>query len=352
MKIFVSIVSYRDPLLVDTINSLLETASGRHKITIGVFEQTVIENSLVTINPHLVEHPQIRYKRIDPIYSEGVGWARAINAMQIEDEDLMYQIDSHMVFDNDWDRYLVNDWKKARDKVGHDRVIITGSCMNYSIENGSIHRHTTATAMTCKVKYFHYQDNSIIGAHGELIPATKDVEPAIHICAGNFLMPTKWVKEVGINHKVFFDGEEQLLVLSSLAKGYKLFHPRSLHCYHFVGSGNYVTKQWHEPIITMDQYGAFVKRSIDQLTDFIDNIDEDILEEYREWSGVDYINERLEPKAISKQMTVPDGVIEPFDAKKRRKLAASYQPQPSELVIEEQLVSEESPEEPETETDK
>jgi hypothetical protein len=318
MKIFVSIVSYRDPLLARTVESILNQASSRHQITVGVFEQTVVEDSLETVAPVWVNHPQVRYKRIDPIYSEGVGWARAINAMQIEDEDFIYQIDSHMLFDRDWDRYLVNDWKKAKAKVGTDKIVITGSCFSFDIEeNGEPRLHTNYYPMTCKVGYFHFQDNNILGAHGDLVDRTNDVEPAIHICAGNFFTHTNWVKNVGINHKVFFDGEEQLMVLSSLANGYKLFHPRQLYCYHFTGTGDYVTKQWHKPIITMEQYGQYVRKSIKQLNDYLDHIDEDVLEEYREYSGVDYINQRLEDRAISKTINAPP-VPEPFDVRKRK----------------------------------
>lgn len=306
MKIFVSIVSYRDPLLVDTINSVLSQASSRHQITVGVLEQTVHENSLEVVSPDLIADTRVRYKRIDPIYSEGVGWARAVNAMQVEDEDFIYQIDSHMMFDKDWDRYLVNDWRKARDKTGSDKVIISGSCFTYELdEKNKPKLHRNYHPMTCKVKYFHYQDNNILGAHGDLCDKTQNVEPAIHICAGNFFTHTEWLKNVGINHKVFFDGEEQLMVLSSFAKGYKIFHPRELHCYHFIGSGEYVTKQWHQPLISNEQYGLYVHRSIKQLNDFLNNVDEDILEEYRQYSGVDYINKKLEERAITRTIRHP-----------------------------------------------
>lgn len=324
MKIFVSIVSYRDPLLKETIKSLLEEASGRHEVVIGVFEQTNTEGSLVTEAPEYTNHPQVRYKRIDPQYSEGVGWARAINAMQVEDEQLFYQIDSHMVFDKDWDRYLVNDWKKARSITGSDKVIITGSCLTFDLdEHGAISKHKNHYPMTCQVKYFHYQDNNIIGAHGDLVDKTDTVEPAIHICAGNFFVHTDWLHNVGIDHKVFFDGEEQLMVLKSYSKGYKLFHPRQLHCYHYVNTGKYITKQWVEPLITDQQYGNFVQRSILQLTNFLDEIDEDILEEYRQYSGVDYINQRLEEKAITTRINLPNGIIEPYDVRKRQKASNS-----------------------------
>jgi hypothetical protein len=320
MKIFVSIVSYRDPLLKMTVENVLQQASSRHEITVGIFEQTVVEDSLETVAPELVSNEQVRYKRIDPIYSEGVGWARAINSMQIEDEDFLYEIDSHMLFDKDWDRHLVNDWRKARSKAGTDKVIITGSCFSFDLDKqGNPILHTNYYPMTCKVGYFHYQENNILGAHGDVIDRTEDVEPAIHICAGNFFTHTDWVRNVGINHKVFFDGEEQLMVLSSIANGYKLYHPRELHSYHYIGTGDYVTKQWHKPLITMEKYGEFVQKSIKQLSDYLEQIDEDILEEYREYSGVDYINQRLEPKCVVKSMNPPPDVLEPLDVQKRKK---------------------------------
>lgn len=303
MKIFVSIVSYRDPQLKDTIMSLFDNKSTRHDITIGVFEQTALEDSLVTIDPQLATHPNVRYKRIDPIYSEGVGWARAINALQVEDEDFYYQIDSHMRFDKDWDRMLVNDWRKGRDAHGTNKILITCCCNNYDIdENGKDFLHRQGFPMTGKVKYFHYQDNNIIGAHGSIIGATENIEPAIHICAGNMFTHRDWLQDVGNNPRIYFDGEEQWLTLMSFAKGYHLYHPRVIGCYHYIGTAEYVTKQWFQPIITMEKYGQLVHKSIAELNTLLEEIDEDVLIAYHQYSGVDYINKRLDEKALSKEI--------------------------------------------------
>ena len=305
MKIFVSIVSYRDPQLKDTIKSLLDNKSGRYEIIIGVFEQTALEDSLITINPALANHPSIRYKRIDPIYSEGVGWARAINALQVEDEDFYYQIDSHMRFDPDWDRWLINDWRKGRDKHSTDKILITCCCNNFDIDeegNDNLHRH--AFPMTGKVKYFHYQDNHLIGAHGSIIGATENIEPAIHICAGNMFTHVNWLTDVGNNPRIYFDGEEQWLTLMSFSGGYHLYHPRVIRCYHYIKTSEYITKQWYQPIITMEKYGQLVRKSIGELNKLLEEIDEDVLIAYHEYSGVDYINKRLDDRARSKEMNV------------------------------------------------
>ena len=93
-SIFVNIASYRDNLLIPTIKSLMHNESGRNKIYYGIFEQTKVEESLLKKCPEIVEQENVRYKRIDPEYSDGAVWARAINSMQVYDEDLFYQIDS------------------------------------------------------------------------------------------------------------------------------------------------------------------------------------------------------------------------------------------------------------------
>lgn len=302
MKIFVSIVSYRDPLLRLTLESLIENKSRRHEATYSILEQTALEESLEALHPELVSRPDVVYKRIDPIYSDGVGWARAVNAMNLRDEDLYYQIDSHMLFDPNWDRMLVEDYKLGVEQADTDRVIITGSCKVFGLDEHGEVCYKTPERWTSSVKYFTYhKNNDIMGAHGDVRPPSEDITPAIHICAGNFFTHAAWVKNVGINHKIFFDGEEQLMTLESFEAGYCMFHHREIGCYHFNGSGDYVTKQWHKPLITMEEYGRRVWRSQQQLAEYLKRVPEYVLEAYREYSGVDYINQTVEDRGIAKQ---------------------------------------------------
>lgn len=299
MKIFVSVCSYRDPLLRHTIRSLLDNKSQRHEVTIGIFEQTAHEGSLETLDPELTTHTNVRYKRIDPIFSEGVGWARHINALQVEDEELFYQVDSHMLFDPNWDRQLVNDWRKGAALHNTNKIIITGSCKNFDIdEEGNLIKHVEYHPVSCKVKYFPYQSSDILGVSGILIPATKELVPSNYTFAGNFFTHVEWLKDVGINPRIFFDGEEQWMMLRSFIEGYRIYYHRSIICYHYVNTGKYITKQWHEPIITDDQYSFFVRRSVNEFKKLIDNADEDVLETFYEYTGVDYINKKIDSHAL------------------------------------------------------
>lgn len=316
-KIFVNVCSYRDRLLAPTLQSILETESGRNEITYGVFEQTRLEDSLQTKHPDLVKHPRVRYKRIDPEFSDGVVWARCINSMQIYDEEFQYQIDSHMLFDKDWDHQLILDYNHACKVANTDKVLLTSGTKNYDLSGDQITKHTLNGDITVKLGYFQFDKNLRLHAHGPWVPGTETVTPAIHICAGNFFMPTKWVKEVGYNTRIFFEGEEQMFVITSILAGYKIFHHRKIRVYHYLRSSSHESKQVINPVANPERLKLNQQRSEKELVDYIYSLDESQLEEYRKITGVDYINRKLEYRAISRAITPNPGVVNDWETPDR-----------------------------------
>jgi hypothetical protein len=297
MKIFVSICSYRDPLLHYTLESLIENKSDRHEATYSILEQAVYKDSLEKLYPELVAREDVFYKRIDPQYSDGVGWARKVNSLNVRDEDFFYQIDSHMLFDPNWDRYLVEDYKKGVKKSGSKKVIIDGGTKTYTLdENGVPVKHIEANGVTTYAKYFMWGHNSILGVHGHHVPPTNDVISTSHLFAGNLFTHTEWLKNVGINHLSFFDGEEHLLTMTSFEAGYYMYAPTEIHTYHFSGSGEYTTKQWFKPVISMERYSNCVQLSIKQWTSYLENVEESVLIDYYKYCGVDYIGKKIEDR--------------------------------------------------------
>jgi hypothetical protein len=305
MKIFVSVVSFRDPLLKYTVKSLLDERSGENEITIGVFEQTCLEDSLITVDPELANHTNVKYKRIDPEYADGVVWARKINAAHIEDEDFMYQVDSHMLFNKNWDRYLLQDWELGRQKAKNTRVVLTAACHNFKLEDGEPFKlYDPNHHKTSRGRYFTFQKSiRRPAAHGEHTDRTEDVEPAIHIFAGNFFAPVRWVEEIGYDARIFFDGEEHYMVLKSFINGWSIFNQREMHCFHFLGTHEYVTKHWIDPIT--DKYGPLTFRGQKYWKKFIESISDEDLKKYHEYSGVDYINGVIEERAFTRQILDP-----------------------------------------------
>jgi ribosomal protein S8 len=311
-KIFVNICSYRDNLLVPTVLSLLETESGRNQITYGIFEQTAYDDSLEKNHPELANHPKVRYKRIDPKYSDGVMWARHINSLQVEDEEFQYQIDSHMIFDKDWDNFLILDYNQASRIENSDKIVLTSNCKNYDLYKNTITKHIMDGEISSKIGYYQFDKNLRLSAHGNWKESPKIVEPGIHICAGNFFTTTKWLKDVGYNTKIFFGGEEQVISLASFLAGYKIYHQRKIKVYHYLNSVNHKTKQTIDPI---NEERVALRQTISEkaLIDYIYSIKEEELEKYRKATGVDYINRKLEKRCIATLANIPAGIVNDWE---------------------------------------
>jgi hypothetical protein len=294
--------------------NLVGTKSGLCNVTVGVFEQTKFEESLEAHHPELLQYPWIRYKRIDPEYSDGVGWARHINSLQLTNEDFYYQIDSHAVFDINWDRELIKDYQLAAQKYNNNKIVITTNCKNYFLnEQGRPVKEEENLAIACRSTFFYFADDYMLGAHGEWVDATSDVTDAYHIFAGNLFTRSDWVREVGINPRMFFHGEEQYLTLASFASGYQLCHSRQIHCYHYRESNTHVTKPWINPVISQKEIDKKRHISHRELRSFIMSLDDEILESYRKYSGVDYINRKIEKRALSWSLKAPAEMVNDWE---------------------------------------
>lgn len=299
-KIFVSIASFRDNLLHPTILSLMQNESGRNEIVYGIFEQIKLEDSLQVKHPDLISKPNIRYKRIDPEFSDGAVWARAINAMQIYDEDFFYQIDSHMLFDKNWDHYLILDYHRAKKLADTEKIILSTGTKNYEVSDNQILIHTLTEDITVKFGYYQFKKNLELRVHGPWVAATNEVTPAIHAVAGNFFTITKWIKDVGHNSRLFFDFEEPYMAISSILAGYKIFHQRKIKCYHYLDVANHKSKQEIDPVVPISRISANKKREESEFIEYIYSLGEERLNEYFKITGVDYINRKLEDRAISR----------------------------------------------------
>lgn len=297
-KIFVNIASYRDPLVDLTIRSLLENKSGNHDIIVSFLDQSDDDNlSLLELDPNII------YQKIDPRYTNGVGWARHINSLNLSDEDFYYQIDSHVVFDKNWDEYLIADYFKGVKHYNTDKIILSSACKSYIMdENGSPVKLGTEDKRPFLVRFIKecgFLDDKYLNPHGnwyKIIPED-EVIPAIHLHAGNVFTHGDYIKNVGICPYLYFNGEEQHLTLNSFAHGYTLLHHTSIHIYHFNGSNEHISKPWNHTIQDFSRIQRFQQLGFAYWKNYMKTIDAEILEKFFEYSGVDYINEVLEPRA-------------------------------------------------------
>mgnify|MGYP001216855663 CR=1 FL=1 len=122
MKIFVSIASYMDHQLEETIDSCLENAHFKDRIHIAVCDQSEKFNQTV--------HDKVKYYTfIDYRSARGPCWARHLLQTVMQDEEYYLQVDSHTLFHEDWDVHLAHHI----DKLGKNAIIST-----YPLDHKSI----------------------------------------------------------------------------------------------------------------------------------------------------------------------------------------------------------------------
>jgi len=104
-KIFISIASYRDPLLFFTLKNAYVNAVHPDNIVFAIVDQND-ENQRNQMKK-LPFFKQIRYCHIYPEDTLGVSWARSIAYSLYNAEDYILQVDSHTCFEEGWDENLI-----------------------------------------------------------------------------------------------------------------------------------------------------------------------------------------------------------------------------------------------------
>lgn len=293
--IFVSVCSYRDPFMARTVQSLFETKSNNTNIVVSIFDQS---NNNYEIPPL----DEIIYKQIDPKYSNGVGWARHLNSLNLTNEDFYYQIDSHCIFDQDWDIFLINDYIKYSNHYNTNKIILSSSCKSFILDkNNNPIKIITADNTTAIAKYLTigFRNYKNLIAHSNFHKSEQsEIINAIHLHGGNLFTHSDYIKNIGICPYLSVREVEQYDTMIAFAHDYKLCHHTIINNYHLeYNHSSYPSKIDIDPVIPIAQLNKIEETSLQFWKKFIDNLNEEILLNYQKYSGVDYINQLLESRA-------------------------------------------------------
>lgn len=109
-SIFISIASYRDPDLINTIKDAYEKADNPDNLVFGIVFQGEVDELNDFAKELVGNKVKIKYVPIEK--TKGTGWARNILTRDyLTNEDYWLQIDSHMRFKKSWDTELISFYK-------------------------------------------------------------------------------------------------------------------------------------------------------------------------------------------------------------------------------------------------
>jgi hypothetical protein len=246
IKIFVSVASYRDPRLTDTIDSLFKNQSGENEIIIGVCMQDTEEN----YNDFKYKnHPNVKINFIPYKEAKGVGYARSNIQDMVINEDYFLQIDSHSRAIKNWDKILINQINNCPTK----KVVL--STYPNSFDPLDV-EETYFNYNTCP-----YLKVTNIDPYEKISPVSAGVvkdKPMLGfwIAAGFIFAKNEWVKEVPYNKDFYFGGEEDHLSIISFVKGWDVYVPESSTIWHDYTDTRIQSPKKYRPLYWEDHPGV------------------------------------------------------------------------------------------------
>jgi len=226
--IFISIASYRDPDLVNTVTSAYYNAKYRDRLFFSIVSQADESE-----HPDLsfIPESQIRYVKYHFSESRGACWAREIVSRDIH-TDYFLQIDSHSRFIDDWDKVVTENYVACKD-YWQSEIAFTMH------PEGFRRDHETGIE-----EFYDFEKVPMRGAMGwkdeDTMPQPFWYEcdyfkygyEAYFLCANSLFCESKIIKEIPYDKELYFIGEEPTLALRFYTRGVKLINPSFHYMWH------------------------------------------------------------------------------------------------------------------------
>jgi len=306
--IFVSVASYRDFYCSRTLESMYKNAAQPQNLYAGICLQNKEEDEDCMLHGDLAKHsPNVSTIRMKNFEAKGPTWARYLCTTLFNNQDYFFQIDSHTLFEKDWDLTLMKMIDDIKKNTESKEVVLSHYPPNYQdYDNQNKNKQMVDTI--CQSFFNEKGMVSFLGAQAVDMGKDKYVQTP-HIAAGMFFCEGKCLKDVPYDPNLpnLFVGEEILHSARVWTAGYDIYSPTEVTVYHLYTRSDQ-PHVWDDKK-TFDDTDAFNKvKSILNFQDpqakpVPDYVKENIeyyglgnkrtLEQFLEFAGIDPINKKI-----------------------------------------------------------
>lgn len=293
MSIFISIASYRDPELVRTITSAIDNAYNPDQLYFGVVLQEFDKFA-----PDLSFVKNLALTTIHPKYARGAGYARA-KAMELYDnQDYYLQIDSHTIFEKNWDALCIDQLKQAQDIAKNNKVMLSYFPPPFYVESNNkisiIKNNKKQVPYATKQKPMLTKRGEWTAERVEL--SNKNVpEESTTVLAGFIFAEGNIVKEIPYDEELSFFGEELCFAVRAWTRGWNIYSPCVTILYHFYTREGY-SKIWKDRNLREMSWKEIEQNSKEKQKRILCGIEDGIygvgnvrsLSEYEKITGIDF----------------------------------------------------------------
>lgn len=243
MSIFISVASYRDPELVRTIKSAIDNAAHPKELYFSVVLQ-----EFEKFEPDLSWIPRLSLIKMHPRDARGAGFARAKAIEAYKEQDYFLQIDSHTVFEKNWDTLCIKQYELAKSISKNDKIILSHFPPPFYIESNKtiniIKNNKTQLPYPTKQKPKLTRRNEWTAERIEL--SDKNLPELSTTVLGGFIFASgNIINEVPYDPEISFFGEELCFALRAWTRGWDIYSPCVTILYHFYTREGY-SKIWKD----------------------------------------------------------------------------------------------------------
>lgn len=299
MKIFVSIASYRDKLLWQTVESAISNSKYPSSLHFAVVDQSESEYQL--------KSNQVTYIHIDPKFSRGPCWARSLALSYYDNEDFVLQVDSHTVFDEDWDKKLIDQLLHC--STLSNKCLLSAYPFAFNMVNDKINKFSQLgiiNVLRAKVSGPISDKNPNFQFEGHSIKSSIPIK-GFHVAGGFIFAPGNFFLEIPYDPCLYFLGEEQNLAIRAFTHGWDIYHPPEVPLYHLYYNKRNRPLHWdvEEDAERYIKWTTLNKKSEQRMCDLIYNGKNlgvyglgkvRTLKDFAEFSGIDYVNKFITEK--------------------------------------------------------
>jgi len=233
-SIFVSIASYRDKYCSKTLESCFSNAKNPNNIYVGICIQNDEKDEDCTIHNESLKqfNKNIQTIKLKHHEAKGPTWARYLCATLFNNEDYFFQIDSHILFRQNWDEILINMLQEIKDNTDSKNIVISHYPPSYSDHNNKKKENHSVDTI-CQSFFNERGVVSFLGAESMNMKEKKYIKTP-HIAGGMVFSEGTCIKDVPYdpNLPYLFVGEEILHSARIWTSGYDIYTPTENTVYH------------------------------------------------------------------------------------------------------------------------
>lgn len=232
-KIFISIASFNEEFIRDTIMNAVYTAKFPKNLVFGVVQQRTDDEFI-----HIPNIANIKEKKLRIDRPMGTGIARNMAMSMMDQEKYFLSIDAHMIFNHGWDEKLILKLKKIAEIHG-DKVVISQHMPSATIKDNRMIPDPKRIGDSPATLYFN-------GMHISGRGIERGVEfLEQYALTSHFIFSfSKTFKYIKFDPEMFYLAEEPTLSMRLCTRGYKIFCTDYVPMFHLQKENDKDSRGW------------------------------------------------------------------------------------------------------------